>query len=70
MLKSAEVEIKREHQVLIVNKTTKFKKGKGKKTFKNDGKGVATPSKQAVEKKPKNGPKAKTRCFYYKGNGH
>ena len=28
MLKSAEVEIKKEHQVLMVNKTTKFKKGK------------------------------------------
>src|SRR6187399_421260 len=32
MLKAAEVEIKKEHQVLIVNKTTSFnKKGKGKK---------------------------------------
>ena len=32
MLKVAEVEIKKEHQVLMVNKTTSFKKkGKGKK---------------------------------------
>ena len=32
MLKAAEVEIKKEHQVLLVNKTTSFKKnGKGKK---------------------------------------
>ena len=32
MLKSAEAEIKKEHQVLIFNKTTSFKKkGKGKK---------------------------------------
>ena len=31
MLKVAEVEIKKEHQVLMVNKTTSFKKkGKGK----------------------------------------
>ena len=31
MLKSAKVEIKKEHQVLMVNKTTSFKKkGKGK----------------------------------------
>ena len=30
MLKSAEVEIKKEHQVLMVNKTTSSKKGKGK----------------------------------------
>ena len=35
MLKSAEVEIKKEHQVLMVNKTTKFKKqGKSKKKIK------------------------------------
>ena len=40
MLKLAEVEVKKEHQVLMVNKTTKFKKGKGKKNFKKDGKGV------------------------------
>ena len=31
MLKSAEVEVKKEHQVLMVNKTTKFKKGKGQR---------------------------------------
>ena len=32
MLKAAEVEIKKEHQVLMVHKTTGFKKkGKGKK---------------------------------------
>ena len=32
MLKVAEVEIKKEHQVLMANKTTSFKKkGKGKK---------------------------------------
>ena len=40
MLKDAEVEIKKEHQVLMVNKTTSFKKkGKGKKgNFKKNGK--------------------------------
>ena len=52
-MKSAEVEIKKEHQVLMVNKTTKFKKGKGKNSFKKDGKGVAAPGKQAAGKKPK-----------------
>ena len=32
MLKSAKVEIKKEHHVLMINKTTSFKKkGKGKK---------------------------------------
>ena len=40
MLKAAEVEIKKEHQVLMVNKTTSFKKkGKGEKgNFKKNGK--------------------------------
>ena len=54
MLKAAEVEIKKEHQVLMVNKTTSFrKKGKGKKkgNFKKNSKQVA-----AQEKKPKSGP--------------
>ena len=64
MLKSAEVEVKKEHQVLMVNKTTKFKKGKGKKNFKKDGKGVAVPGKSVAGKKPKNGPKPETQCFF------
>ena len=48
MLKAAEVEIKKEHQVLMVNKTTSFKKkGKGKRgNFKKNGKQVATPGKK------------------------
>ena len=51
-----EVEIKMEHQVLMVNKTTSFKKmGKGKKgNFKKNAKQVATPMK-----KPKAGPSLK-----------
>src|SRR4051794_19259573 len=61
MLKSAEVEIKKEHQVLMVNKTTKFKK---------DGKDVAAPGKPVAGKKSKNGPKPETECFYCKGKGH
>ena len=67
MLKAAEVEIKKEHQVLMVNKTTSFKKkGKGKKgNFKKNGKQVA-----AQVKKPKSGPKPETECFYCKGTGH
>jgi hypothetical protein len=64
MLKSTKVEIKKEHQVLMVNKTTSFKKkGKGKKgNFKKNSKQVATPGK-----KPKSGPKPETECFYCKG---
>ena len=67
MLKAAEVEIKKEHQVLMVNKTTSFKKrAKGKKgNFKKNGKQVA-----AQVKKPKSGPKPQTKCFYCKGTGH
>ena len=43
MLKSAEVEVKKEHQVLMVNKTTKFKKGKGKKTSRRTARGLPRP---------------------------
>ena len=56
MLKAAEVEIKKEHQVLMVNKTTSFKKkGKDKKVNFMNGKPVA-----ALVKKPK----PETKCFY------
>ena len=67
MMKSMKVEIKKEHQVLMVKKTTTFKKkGKGMKgNFKKNGKQVVTPMK-----KPKAGPKLETECFYCKGNGH
>ena len=65
LLKSTEVEIKREHQVLMVNKTTSFKKGKGKRNFKKDGKTFA-----GLVKKPKVEPNPETKCFCNKGNGH
>ena len=67
MLKSTKVEIKKEHQVLMVDNITSFKKrAKGKKgNFNKNGKQVATPVK-----KPKARPKPGTKCFYYKGNGH
>src|SRR5215216_6662644 len=67
MLKVAEVETNKEHQVLMVNKTTSFKKkGKGKKgNFKKNGKQVVTPGK-----KPKAGPKPETECFYCQGTGY
>ena len=63
MVKAAEVEIKKEHQALMVNKTTNFKKkGKGKKkgNFKKNDKQVASQEKK---------PKPETECFYYKGTG-
>jgi hypothetical protein len=68
MLKSAEVEIKKEHNVLLVNKTTDFKKSgkstKGPKAKKphKDGKHVAGPPRA-----PKVKPGVK--CFYCKGDG-
>ena len=68
MLKTAEVEIKKEHQVLMVNKTTGFKKQgkpKNKGNFKKGDKKSATSPK-----KPKAGPKPDTECFYCKGYGH
>ena len=67
MLKSTEVEIKKEYQVMMVNKVTSFnKKGKGNKgNFKKNGNQVATRGK-----KPKSGPKPETECFYCKGTGH
>nr|XP_051201825.1 uncharacterized protein LOC127315372 [Lolium perenne] len=67
MLKAAEIEIQKEHQVLMVNKTTSFKKqGKPKKgNFKKGGKKAAAPPE-----KPKGGPKPDTECYYCNGKGH
>ena len=67
MMKSMKVEIKKEHQVLMINNTTSFKKrAKGKKgNFKKNDKQVATPVN-----KLKTRPKPETECFYCKGNGH
>ncbi|XP_047084634.1 uncharacterized protein LOC124695872, partial [Lolium rigidum] len=67
MPKSAEIEIQKEHQVLMVNKTTSFKKqGKPKKgNFKKGGKKAAAPPE-----KPKAGPKPDNECYYCNGKGH
>ena len=66
MLKSTKVEIKKEHQVLMVNETTSLEKGKGKRgNFKKNCKQVTAPMKN-----PKSGPKPETECLYCKGNGH
>ena len=60
MFDTARVEIKKEHQLLMVSKTTSFQKGKGK-----NGKSVA-----ALVKKPKVEPKPETKCFCNERNGH
>ncbi|KAK1682290.1 hypothetical protein QYE76_043138 [Lolium multiflorum] len=66
MLKSAEIEIKKEHQVLMVNKTTSFKKqGKSKGKNRKSGKKAAAPPV-----KPKAGPKPDAECYYCKEKGH
>ena len=67
MLKLAKVEIKKEHQVMMVNKTTSQEKRANEKkgNFKKNDKQVATPMKN-----PKARPKPETECFYRKGNGH
>ena len=41
---------------MVVNKTTSFKKGKGKKNFKKDGKAVAAPGKPDAGKKKRMDP--------------
>src|SRR3954465_10436719 len=66
-LKAAEVDIKKDNHVLIVNKPPSFKKGKGaNKSFKKGNGKSVTP----VEKKLKSGPKPDTECFYCKDKGH
>ena len=58
MFDTAKVEIKKEHQLLMVGETTSFKKGKGKKGYFMKWKSVA-----ALVKKPKVEPKPETKCF-------
>jgi hypothetical protein len=66
-LKAAEVDIKKDNHVLMVNKTTSFKKAKGAKRSFNKGSGKrVAPTK----KKLKSGPKPDTECFYCKDKGH
>src|SRR3954462_3174737 len=65
MMKSAEVEIKKEHAVFMVNKTIDFKKSSRREKAnrsgpKRDGKSVVAPPKA-----PK--PKLGVECFYCKG---
>jgi hypothetical protein len=64
MFDTTKVEIKKEHQVLMVSKTTSFEKGKGKEGYFMDSKPVAAPVK-----KPKVEPKPETKCFHYEENG-
>ena len=62
MFDTTNVEIKKEHQLLMVSETTSFKKGKGKKGSSWNSKSVA-----ALVKKPKVEPKPETKCFCNEG---
>jgi hypothetical protein len=68
MLKTAVVEIKKEQNMLMVNKTTNFKKS-GRKTKRPKGKKPQKGGKHVAD--PPKVPKAKLRvvCFYCKWDG-
>src|SRR3954463_2811750 len=68
MLKSAEVEIKKEHAVFMVNKSTKFKKSSRREKAKRGGPKRDCKSVVVTPKAPK--PKPGVECFYCKGEGH
>ena len=65
MFDTVKVEVKQEHQLLMVSEITSFKKGKCKKDTSWNGKSAA-----ALVKKPKVEPKPETKCFCDKGNSH
>ncbi|XP_020194011.1 uncharacterized protein [Aegilops tauschii subsp. strangulata] len=65
MLKTAEAGMQRNETVLMVNKTTSFKKkGKPKK------KKTIEAGKTEFQKKNKGGASKETECFYRKQKGH
>ena len=67
MLKSTKVEIKKEHQVLMIDKTTSFKKrAKGKKRELQ----VEWRASCHSREESKAGPKPETECLHFKGNVH
>jgi hypothetical protein len=62
-LKAADVDIKKDNHVLMVNKTTSFKKAKGAKgSFKKGSCKCIAPTKKKL--------KPDTECFYCKDKGH
>ena len=58
MLNLAKVEIKKEHQVLMVNKTTGFKEGQGQEGKLHEWQASYRSSEETQE------PKPETKCFY------
>ena len=65
MLKTAEAGMQNNKDVLMVNKTTSFKrKGKSKKNKSTEA------GKTESQKRNKGGATKRTECFYYKQKGH
>ena len=66
MMKSMKVEIKKEHQVLMVDKITSFKKmAKEKKGELQEEQQTSCCSREETQV-----PKPETECFYCKQTGH
>ena len=65
MFDTTKVEIKKECQLLMVSKTTSFKKGKGKKGYF-----MRQQISCCSSEKPRVEPKPETKCFCDKGNNH
>ena len=63
MLKSAEVEVKKEHQVLMVNKTPKFKKGKGKKPSRRTARELPHPASNLPGRSQRMDPSPRLSAF-------
>ncbi|KAK1602355.1 hypothetical protein QYE76_037440 [Lolium multiflorum] len=64
MLKTAEASMQKDtNHVMMVNKTTSFKKKRKAKKGKDAG-------KTGTQEKPKGGASKETECFYCKGSGH
>ena len=58
VLKAVKVEIKKEHQVLMVNKTTCFKEGQGLEGKLHEWQASCRSNEETQE------PKPETKCFY------
>ena len=64
MFDTAKVEIKKEHQLLMVSKTTSLRRARAKRDTSCKRKSFA-----ALVKNPKVEPKPETKCFCNEGNG-
>ena len=63
MLKSAEVEVKKEHQVLMVNKTTKFKKARVRRTSRKTARELPRPVSQLPGRSQRMDPSLRLSAF-------